>query len=56
MIVIIAWKVAKILYRIRLINLLNFGEKHLLKYNYTMLLGPTHLLVFEIFPSQPDFH
>ena len=29
-----------------------FGEKN----TYTTLLGPTRLLIFEIFPSKPDFH
>ena len=32
--------------------LLFFGEKN----TYTTLLGPTRLLIFEIFPSKPDFH
>ena len=29
-----------------------FGEKN----TYTTLLGPTRLLISEIFPSKPDFH
>ena len=32
--------------------LLFLGEKN----TYTTLLGPTRLLIFEIFPSKPDFH
>ena len=32
--------------------LLIFGEKN----TYTTLLGPTRLLISEIFPSKPDFH
>ena len=32
--------------------LLFFGEKN----TYTTLLGPTSLLISEIFPSKPDFH
>ena len=32
--------------------LLFFGEKN----TYTTLLGPTRLLIFEIFPSNSDFH
>ena len=32
--------------------LLFFGEKN----TYTTLLGPTRLLISEIFPSKPDFH
>ena len=32
--------------------LLIFGEKN----TYTTLLGPTRLLIYEIFPSKPDFH
>ena len=33
-------------------NLIIFREKN----TYTTLLGPTHLLISEIFPSKPDFH
>ena len=33
-------------------NLIIFREKN----TYTTLLGPTRLLIFEIFPSKPDFH
>ena len=33
-------------------TLLIFGEKN----TYTTLLGPTRLLISEIFPSKPDFH
>ena len=32
--------------------LLFFVKKH----TYTTLLGPTHLLISEIFPSKPGFH
>ena len=32
--------------------LLIFGEKN----TYTTLLGPTRLLISEIFPPKPDFH
>ena len=32
--------------------LLFFGGKNI----YTSLLGPTYLLISEIFPSKPDFH
>ena len=33
-------------------NLIIFLGKH----TYTTLLGPTLLLIFEIFPSKSDFH
>ena len=33
-------------------NLIIFMEKT----TYTTLLGPTHLLISDIFPSKPDFH
>ena len=36
----------------RAANLINFGGKN----TYTTLLGPTCLLISEIFPSKPDFH
>ena len=32
--------------------LLFFGKETI----YTTLLGPTRLLIFDIFPSKPDFH
>ena len=32
--------------------LLFFGKKH----TYTILFGPTRLLISEIFPSKPYFH
>ena len=32
--------------------LLFWGDKN----TYTTLLGPTRLLISEIFPSKPDFH
>ena len=34
-------------------NLIIFWQK---KNTYKTLLGPTHLLISEIFPSKPDFH
>ena len=33
-------------------NLIIFRERN----TYTTLSGPTRLLIFEIFPSKPDFH
>ena len=36
----------------RAANLIIFCGKN----SYTTILGPTRLLIFEIFPSQPDFH
>ena len=36
----------------RAANLINFGGKN----TYTTLLGPTRLLIYEIFPPKPDFH
>ena len=36
----------------RAANLIIFWEKN----TYTTLLGPTRLLISDIFPSKPDFH